>query len=122
MFAIGGLLSVALSRGRPRWDFPSSLPYGVRTFLQRPCDRQRSLSSLSDIVSGLLSCAHDSEKWRLRAMTGGLLNVENSGAMFAGDEAQAATGSFDGASTQLELASRACRVADNGDGIRKLLA
>jgi len=29
----GGLLSVALSTGRPAWELPSTLPYGARTFL-----------------------------------------------------------------------------------------
>lgn len=29
----GGLLSVALSEGRPSWVLPSVLPYGARTFL-----------------------------------------------------------------------------------------
>lgn len=29
----GGLLSVALSTGRPAWELPSTLPFGARTFL-----------------------------------------------------------------------------------------
>jgi len=37
--AIGGLFSVALSRGHPRWDFPSGLPCGVRTFLRGTLER-----------------------------------------------------------------------------------
>src|ERR671930_1301696 len=31
----GGLFSVALSAGRPAWALPSTLPCGVRTFLER---------------------------------------------------------------------------------------
>jgi len=46
--AIGGLFSVALSRGRPRWAFPSGLPYGVRTFLIRRVQRMRLPGSLSN--------------------------------------------------------------------------
>ena len=37
----GRFVSVALSRGRPRWTLSSILPCGVRTFLSRPCGRQR---------------------------------------------------------------------------------
>ena len=37
----GGLFSVAPSRGRPRLGLPSTLPFGVRTFLDRPEDRPR---------------------------------------------------------------------------------
>ncbi len=49
--AEGGLLSVALARGHPRWALPSALPCGARTFLPapkapgghpaRPADRRR---------------------------------------------------------------------------------
>ena len=40
----GGLLSVALSEGRPSWVLPSVLPCGARTFLPGPwaCARARS--------------------------------------------------------------------------------
>ena len=37
----GGLLSVALSEGRPSWVLPSVLPCGARTFLPGPCGPQR---------------------------------------------------------------------------------
>lgn len=32
----GGLLSVALARGHPRWELPSTMPCGARTFLPTP--------------------------------------------------------------------------------------
>jgi hypothetical protein len=37
--AIGGLFSVALSAGRPAWVLPSTLPCGVRTFLDTEVPR-----------------------------------------------------------------------------------
>ncbi|GJL67643.1 MAG: hypothetical protein NPIRA06_02780 [Nitrospirales bacterium] len=34
-FAIGGIFSVALVSDRSAWALPSTLPFGVRTFLSR---------------------------------------------------------------------------------------
>ena len=41
-----GLLSVALSPGRPAWVLPSTLPCGARTFLSLPFDKPRPPSQL----------------------------------------------------------------------------
>ena len=46
----GGLLSVALSEGRPSWVLPSVLPCGARTFLPGPCGPQRRSVQLPPVV------------------------------------------------------------------------
>jgi len=38
--AIGGIFSVALVSDRSAWALPSTLPYGVRTFLSRKIHEQ----------------------------------------------------------------------------------
>ena len=48
----GGLLSVALSEGRPPWVLPSVLPCGARTFLSGPKARSDGLSGSRELVCG----------------------------------------------------------------------
>ena len=48
----GGLLSVALSEGRPSWVLPSVLPCGARTFLSGPKARSDGLSGSRELVCG----------------------------------------------------------------------
>lgn len=48
----GGLLSVALSEGRPSWVLPSVLPCGARTFLSGPMARSDGLSGSRLFAAG----------------------------------------------------------------------
>jgi hypothetical protein len=43
--ALGGLLSVALSAGRPAWELPSILPFGARTFLGPRAHRTKTAAA-----------------------------------------------------------------------------
>lgn len=67
----GGLLSVALSEGRPSWVLPSVLPCGARTFLSGPKARSDGLSG-----SRVLTCGSSRSRRSFRNAVA-LLNVKS---------------------------------------------